>query len=99
MGAVVFENLLTVKQKRYTRNPVANRKITRFAKKELLQYGIVMAMRYGFKTLLVNPRETTNSREHDDVMKRYGLDRHTASAYLIALKGIKRYTLIQKAIT
>jgi len=32
--------------------------------------------------------------EHDDVMKRYGLDRHTASAYLIALRGIERHSMI-----
>jgi len=36
----------------------------------------------------VNPKGTTSSREHDEVMKRYGLDRHTASAYLVALRCI-----------
>nr|NAZ28239.1 transposase [Caldivirga sp.] len=36
----------------------------------------------------VNPRGTTNSKEHDEAMKKHGLDRHTASAYLIALKGL-----------
>jgi len=54
---------------------------------------------YSLKTIYVNPRGTTKSREHDKVMRRYGLDRHTASAYLIALRGIKRHTMIQKAIT
>ena len=98
VGTVVFENLLTIKQRKYTGNPTANRKITKFAKKELLQYGIVMAMKYGFETLLVNPKGTTNTKEHDEIMKRYGLDRHTASAYLIALRGIERHTAIQKAI-
>jgi len=43
---------------------------------------------YSIKIGYVNPRGTTNSEEHDDVMRRYGLDRHTASAYLIALKGL-----------
>ena len=91
VGTVVFENLLVIKKKRYAKSRRANRKITRFAKRELLQHGIVMAMKYGFKVLLVNPKGTTNSEEHSKIMRRYGLDRHTASAYLIALRGIERH--------
>ncbi|BAA81075.2 hypothetical protein APE_2065.1 [Aeropyrum pernix K1] len=30
------------------------------------------------------------------ITKRYGLDRHSTSAYLIALRGIERYSPIQK---
>jgi hypothetical protein len=37
---------------------------------------------------LVNPKGTINSEEHEKVMKERGFDRHTASAYLIALKGL-----------
>jgi hypothetical protein len=44
---------------------------------------------YGIETKYVNPRGTTNSTEHDEIMKKYGLDRHTASAYLIALRGLR----------
>ncbi len=90
VGIVVFENLLLVKRRRFTRNSTANRKITRFAKRELIQHGIVMAMKYGFKVYLVDPRGTTHSEEHDEVMRKRGLDKHTASAYLIALKGLKQ---------
>ena len=43
---------------------------------------------YGLSVKFVNPKGTTSSREHDEVMKRYGLDRHTASAYLVALRCI-----------
>lgn len=43
---------------------------------------------YGLRVNYVNPKGTTHSREHDDIMTRYGLDKHTASAYLIALKSI-----------
>ena len=43
---------------------------------------------YGLRVNYVNPKGTTRSREHDDIMMRYGLDKHTASAYLIALKSI-----------
>jgi len=31
-------------------------------------------------------------------MRRYSLDRYAASAYLIALRGIKRHAMIQNAI-
>jgi len=44
---------------------------------------------YSIKVGYVNPKGTTNSTEHDELMRKYGLDRHTASAYLIALKGLK----------
>jgi len=92
VGTVVFENLLTIKQRKYTRNPTTNRKIAKFAKRELLRHGIIMSMKYRFKTLLVNPKGTTHSKEHNKVMRMYGLDKHTASAYLIALKSIGKYT-------
>lgn len=99
VGVVVFENLLAIKRRRYTRSRSANRKITRFAKRELLRHGVIMAMKYGFKVLLVDPRGTSSSEEHKHVMGRYGLDRHAASAYLVALKGTERYEPVQKAIT
>jgi len=53
---------------------------------------------YAINTVYVDPKGTTHSREHDEVMREYGLDKHTASAYLIALRGIERHTMIQKAI-
>ncbi len=43
---------------------------------------------YSIEVKYVNPRGTTNSTEHDELMKKYGLDKHTASAYLIALRGL-----------
>jgi hypothetical protein len=44
---------------------------------------------YNIKVKYVDPKGTTSSREHDEIMKRYGLDRHAASAYLIALRGLR----------
>jgi hypothetical protein len=44
---------------------------------------------YSIRVSYVNPRGTTNSKEHDELMRRYGLDKHTTSAYLIALRGLK----------
>jgi len=46
----------------------------------------------------IDPKGTTHSKEHDEIMRRYGLDKHTVSAYLIALRGIERRIMIQKAI-
>ncbi len=42
---------------------------------------------YGLQVATVNPKGTTHSEDHEYAMRRYGLDRHTASAYLIALKA------------
>jgi len=49
-----------------------------------------MAMKYGFKTIPVEPKGTTNSKEHRKIMRKNGLDKHTASAYIIALRGLKK---------
>jgi len=43
---------------------------------------------YSMEVRYVDPKGTTNSEEHDEVAKKYRLDKHTASAYLIALKGL-----------
>ena len=85
---VVFEDLFLVKNRRFTRSRSGNRKITRFAKKQLLTHGVIKSLRLGFNVVLVNPKGTTNSEGHDRIMREKGFDRHTASAYLIALKGL-----------
>ncbi|WP_048052558.1 hypothetical protein [Saccharolobus islandicus] len=86
---VAFEDLFLVRGRKFTRSMSGNRKITRFAKKQLLIHGVIKALRLGFNVILVNPKGTTNSEEHEKVMREKGFDRHTASAYLIALKGLK----------
>jgi hypothetical protein len=43
---------------------------------------------YGLNTKFVEPMETTSSIEHDGAIKRFRLDRYTASAYIIALRSI-----------
>jgi hypothetical protein len=50
---------------------------------------VLKAPLYSIETKYVNPKGTTNSKEHDELMRKYGLDRHTASAYLTALRGLK----------
>ncbi len=42
---------------------------------------------YGLKAVPVSPKGTTHSEDHDYLMRKYGLDCHTTSAYLIALKA------------
>ncbi len=49
---------------------------------------------YATNIKYVDPRGTTHSKEHDEIMKKYGLDKHTASSYLIALKGIESHIMI-----
>jgi len=85
---VVFEDLFLVKKRKFTRSKSGNRKVSRFAKRQMLIHGVIKALRLGFNVVLVNPKGTTNSEGHDKVMREKGFDRHTASAYLIALKGI-----------
>jgi len=86
VGIVLFEGLGRVKKRRYTRSKTANRKITKFPKRELLEHGIVMAMKYGFKVYLVYLAHT--SRIGEKVGRELGLDRHSASAYILALKHL-----------
>jgi len=86
---VAFEDLFLVKRRRFTRSRSGNRKVSRFAKRQLLIHGVIKSLRLGFNVILVNPKGTTNSEEHDRVMREKGFDRHTASAYLIALKGLE----------
>jgi len=86
---VALEDLFLVKRRKFTRSKSGNRKVSRFAKKQLLVHGVIKALRLGFNVILVNPKVTTNSEEHEKVMMEKGFDRHTASAYLIALRGLE----------
>jgi len=49
----------------------------------------VKAPLYGIEAKYVDPKGTTSSKEHGEVAERCGLDRHVASAYLIALRGLR----------
>jgi len=64
-----------------------NYKVSVF-RSSIIEKIVLKAPLYSIETKYVNPRGTTNSIEHDELMRRYGLDRHTASAYLIALRGL-----------
>jgi len=64
-----------------------NYKVSVF-RSSIIEKIVLKAPLYSIETKYVNPKGTTNSTEHDEAMKKYGLDRHTASAYLIAIRGL-----------
>jgi len=64
-----------------------NHKVTIF-RSTIIEKIASKAPLYSIKVSYVNPRGTTNSTKHDEAMKKHGLDRHTTSAYLIALRGL-----------
>lgn len=51
---------------------------------------IEICNKLGIKYIKVNPKGTTNSKKHDEIMKKLGLDKHMTNAYLIALRGLKQ---------
>ena len=63
VGVVLFEDLERIKKRKYTWSMKANRKITRFPKRKLLEHAAVMALKYGFKVYLVNPAYTSKIGE------------------------------------
>jgi hypothetical protein len=64
-----------------------NHKVTIF-RSSIIEKIAMKAPLYSIKVSYVNPKGTTNSTKHDELMKKHGLDRHTTSAYLIALRGL-----------
>ena len=86
VGIVLFEDLNRIKKRRFTKSRKANRKVSRFAKRELLHYGITMASKRGFKVYLVNPANTSKVAKR--IRKTLGLDVHCSSAYVLAQKFI-----------
>jgi len=89
VGIVLFEDLESIKRRMFTNNPKANRKISKFAKRELLHYGITMSLKRGLKVFLVNP--TNTSKIAKQIHKSLGLDIHCASAYILAQKLLNFY--------
>jgi hypothetical protein len=65
-----------------------NHKVSIF-RSSIIERITMKAPLYSIRVGYVNPRGTTNSKEHDKLMRKYRLDRHTASAYLTALRGLR----------
>jgi len=49
---------------------------------------ILKAPLYSINVKYVDPKGTTNSEKHHIIMRKHRLDKHTASAYIIALRGL-----------
>ncbi len=97
VGVVVFEDLGRIKKRRYIKSKTANRKITRFPKRKLLEHAIVMGLKYGFRVYLVNPAYT--SKIGEKLGKTLGLDKHTASAYTLTLRYLGVANLVLSSYT
>jgi len=74
-----------------------NYKVSRFTC-SLTEVIIETCDKLGILRELVNPKGTTHSEEHDEVMQKFGLDRHMTSAYLIAKRGLEKLKQIYKNI-
>jgi len=74
------------KPKTKTKSKSANRKITKFAVREYLEQMRILVEKVGGKIIEVDPAYT--SIDAIPLAKKLGIDRHTASAYLIALRGL-----------
>jgi len=92
VGTVLFEDLDMIKRRngRKTNNRNANRKINAFPKRKLLEHGIIMAMKYGFKVYLVDPAYTSKLAEK--IKDWFKLDRHTVSSYMLAIRYLNPET-------
>ena len=74
------------KPKAKTKNKTANRKISKLALGEYLSQMEILVKKVDGKIIKVNPAYT--SIDAIPLARKLGLDRHTASAYLIALRGL-----------
>ncbi|WP_240703235.1 transposase [Thermococcus indicus] len=85
---VFFEDLGRIKRKngKATSSRRGNRKASNFAKKELLEHGVVMALKRGFNVYLVNP--AGSSKLGREIAQWLGLDVHSASAFVVGWWGV-----------
>ena len=81
----VFEKLNNIKAKK-TRNKNANRKISRFPYRTLLIHTKTMVKKRGGVFATISPAYT--SIDAIPLSKKLGLDIHTASAYLLAMRHL-----------
>jgi len=93
VGVVFFEDLGRIKRRsgRATASRRGNRKASNFAKKELLEHGVVMALKRGFKVYLVNP--AGSSKWGRELARGLGLDFHSSSAFVIGWWGLNSLKL------
>ena len=85
-GAKYFVIEILKRTKTKTMSKTANRKISKFALREYLNQMRILAKKIDGTLIEVDPAYT--SIDAIPLAKKLGIDRHTASAYLIALRGL-----------
>jgi len=59
--------------------------------KSILEDIYEICCKLSIQVIKVDPKGTTHSDEHEQIMQKFGLDRHMASAYIIAKRGLQQY--------
>jgi len=93
-GAKIFAAERLTKTSTKTRNKAANRKINKFALRQYIEHLKVLVSRANGELYLVNPAYTSIAAKI--VSRDLGLDVHTTSAYILALRCIKTHKHSQK---
>jgi len=88
-GAKIFVAERLAKTSTKTRNKATNRKINKFALKQYTGHLKVLVGRVDGKLHLINPAYTSVAAKM--ISRDLGLDTHTTSAYILALKHIKTH--------
>ena len=86
-SVMVLEDLFRVKKKKFTSSAKANRKISRFPKRELLMHTILESLEWSIEPYLINP--AYSSSKGRELAKEYGLDIHSGSALALAFRFLK----------
>ncbi len=60
-------------------------------KAKFTEWIIETCEKHCIKCIPSNPSGATHSDEHDEVMKMFRMNRHEASAYIIAKRGLQQY--------
>ncbi len=82
-----FEDLFTINKRVVSGSSAkSRRKCSRFMKSNLLTWIILRGLKHGFDVYLIN--QANMSVAGEIIGKRLGLDKHTSSAYAIAIRGI-----------
>lgn len=87
VGRIFLEDLFLIGGKRKVKGKTSKgrRKASKFMKRKLLTWLALRALKHGFEVYLVDPRNTSVAGEV--LGRRLGLDRHTGSAYAVAVRG------------
>jgi len=86
-SVIVLEDLFRIKNRKFTSSAKANRKISRFPKRELLTHAILESLEWSIEPYLINP--AYSSSKGKELAKKYGLDIHSGAALAISFRFLK----------